>query len=376
MLDSHRKSIDYCTYCPKLCRFSCPVAHAESRETVTPTEKMKLLHLARSGAASMDEDAADVMYRCAACMTCRAFCKHRIAPPEAIVAARGIALRRGAAPDAVVKYVAEFEKHRNPFGEALSAKMEETGVAHRVGRNARIAYFPGCNTLYYFPGVVRAVEKTMIAAGVDFAVHGGAGAPMCCGIPAYYAGARESFAEIAEKNAAALKKYDTVIVTCPECLVALKQKYAEIRARVVPEVVHFTAFALDLLEKGKVWLKPPLREKVFYHDPCHLAKHLGVVAQPRALLDRLVSPESIVEFSWNRDKGLCCGGGGLLPVAAPETAARIAKRRLAELRETDAATLVTACPQCEHTFASADPELIVRDVAALLADQLDETHAV
>jgi hypothetical protein len=35
----------YCTYCPKMCRFSCPTAAAESRETVTPWGMMRLLEM-------------------------------------------------------------------------------------------------------------------------------------------------------------------------------------------------------------------------------------------------------------------------------------------------------------------------------------------
>ena len=42
-------SLTYCTYCPKLCRHTCPVSNATARETLTPQTKMATMRLLRIG---------------------------------------------------------------------------------------------------------------------------------------------------------------------------------------------------------------------------------------------------------------------------------------------------------------------------------------
>ena len=81
-------------------------------------------------------------------------------------------------------------------------------------------------------------------------------------------------------------------------------------------------------------------------------------------------PDNIVEFSWNRDKNYCCGGGGLLPVTIPKVSRAITNKRLEEAAEAAPDMLVTACPTCERTFHRADPKLPVRDVISLVAEHI------
>ena len=38
--DEYQKALELCTYCPKLCRHTCPVGNAERREAVIPQAKM------------------------------------------------------------------------------------------------------------------------------------------------------------------------------------------------------------------------------------------------------------------------------------------------------------------------------------------------
>ncbi len=83
-------------------------------------------------------------------------------------------------------------------------------------------------------------------------------------------------------------------------------------------------------------------------------------------------PDNILEFSWNRDKNYCCGGGGLVPVTAPEVAAGITRERLKEFYEYAPDALVTACPTCERMFERADNTIAVLDIVTLVRQQLNE----
>jgi Fe-S oxidoreductase len=78
------------------------------------------------------------------------------------------------------------------------------------------------------------------------------------------------------------------------------------------------------------------------------------------------------ELYWREDKGHCCGAGGGMTFTNPAVARATARRRLQQAAEAGAATLVTACPLCEKTFADAGPPdgLHVVDLLEYVADCL------
>jgi Fe-S oxidoreductase len=87
-------------------------------------------------------------------------------------------------------------------------------------------------------------------------------------------------------------------------------------------------------------------ETVTYHDPCYLGRYAGRVDEPRELIERFGA--EIKEPVRNRENPYCCGAGGGLLFAdkEEEPGSRISDVRFKQLRETGAATVVTACPFC------------------------------
>src|SRR5207244_7613295 len=83
-------------------------------------------------------------------------------------------------------------------------------------------------------------------------------------------------------------------------------------------------------------------EPVRYHDPCQLGRGLGVYVAPRAVLTRALgrAPD---EFDSRREKAVCSGGGGLVPVTMPRAARGIADARVAEHERAGGGRIVTAC---------------------------------
>ena len=120
-----RREIEYCTYCPKLCRFSCPVAQVECTETVTPTSKMTNLKLVRDGALAFDEEVGDLVYACSGCLVSRTYCEHEIEVYPPYEAARAEAVKSGVAPKAVLEYADNWSKYGNPFGTDLKKVIDQ-----------------------------------------------------------------------------------------------------------------------------------------------------------------------------------------------------------------------------------------------------------
>ena len=170
-LKDYRRAIEYCTYCPKMCRFACPVAQAENRETVHPTSKMTLLHLIKEGGLEWSREVADTIYRCTGCLISRTFCEHQIEVFPPFVAAREESIRQGVAPDKVMEQDKVVEKHKNPYGENLARKLDGNVPTRLVQNDAETMFFVGCTTTQFFDKNLKATLQLLEAVGADHGVY-------------------------------------------------------------------------------------------------------------------------------------------------------------------------------------------------------------
>jgi len=325
------------------------------------------MHLIQKNSIPLDSEVADIFYRCAGCLTCRAYCKHRIDVPKVIEEARKIAVESKVHPESLTRHLRTFSEHLNPYGPKLKEKLASLGLESKINASASTLYFIGCTTLFHFSDIATSATKILDRCGVDYAVF--SGESLCCGTPALFSGDQKSFKAVAKANAEILNNYDRIVTNCPSCLAALKIKYEEHGVRIKSEILHFTELASEFIKSGRLKINSPFNESAMYHDPCHLAKYFGIHEQPRYILSKLFFPDKIIEFSWNRDKNYCCGGGGLLPVTLPKVSKTITNKRLEEFYEASPDMLVTACPTCERTFHKADPKIKVMDIISLLDEK-------
>ena len=136
------------------------------------------------------------------------------------------------------------------------------------------------------------------------------------------------------------------------------------------EVVHHTAFLLELVEAGRLRPGPAGALAVTYHDPCYLARYNGETEAPRALLDRISA--NVAEMERAGRRALCCGGGGGAPLSDIPGERRIPDIRMDQARRTGAGIVAVACPGCTAMLEGVTgkrPE--VRDVAELLLDAVE-----
>lgn len=364
---AYRREIEYCSYCPKLCRFACPVAQVVPSETLTPTGKMTLLRLLRDQVLPFDAAAAEVFYHCTGCLISRTYCEHRIEVLPPFEAARAEAVARGVAPAKVGQALATWQKHGNPFGENLSATIRRQVPEPYLSGSAEVLVFPGCTMLHYHPDNLSAIVQVLAALGVDFRVlHEGR---ICCGNPIHTLGHREAFETHRRELLARLSPWKTIVSPCPTCIFYLNQFYLRDLRRKAPQAFHLTEFVAARLNGLKI--QTPLNQKVIYHDPCHLGRYLGVYDPPRLLLQKATGLPPL-EFDAHREAGTCCGGGGGVPLTHPQTARAISRNKIQEFARSGAELLATACPMCQRMLGRAgrDQGVRVEDVFSLLAKSL------
>lgn len=365
MFKKYHREIEFCTFCPKMCKFACPVGNATGDETLTPWGRQTLLHLVGQGHIEFDREVASVMYRCAACLLCRQYCDHLIEVPPVMVAAREKAVAEGVAPVEVGEFRGRWSRHNNPFGDDLRTRVKTLVPETYFAKEAQVLFFAGCRQIYHHPSVVKDTFKVFEAMGIDYvACH--EGEAMCCGAPLRELGLRDEY----EKNASALAErlggYKVIISGSPACVYELKVMYRQMDLKITPKVYHTTEFLWPMVKEGNFVVRKPFPRKIMYHDPCTLGRYLGVYDAPRSLLAHVLR-EEMGEFSRNRAESECCGGYGGLTITDEKLASHIAKDRLGEFLESDAATLVTACPACADQFQTADKKIEVMDLISLLA---------
>lgn len=362
-LNDHKRALGDCTYCPKLCRFCCPTAQVEHRETVTPWAKMSLSEMVRTGRLEVDNEIGEVFYHCFACLHCRTHCRHENDVPGALIEARREVLAAGSEPEAVSAVIGRFSDTGNAWGEDLSGRLKDLIAADYFVPEAQAALFTGCDTIRQDPNPLADLFELCQELGVDYlAAHGGE--QVCCGIPLWQAGDVDGFIEHATVMARELARYRKIVCTCPTCAYAFRVLYPQYDVQFGPEVVHLTEFLEPLLAEHEPRAK--VSGKYTYHDPCYLARFLEDTEGPRRILG-MVLEEPLAEIVWSGNDTQCCGGGGLVPHVLPEVASAAADLRVQQLAASGAGSIITACPGCFRQLSGAQQDMSVVDLVEIVA---------
>ncbi len=217
----------------------------------------------------------------------------------------------------------------------------------------KAAFYAGCLIDFAYPEIGEAVVKILNKAGIEVVFPE---EQTCCGAPARYSGAYETAAENAKDNIDALLKQDVkyVVSACPTCTVALKNDFSSTfeslsmtdrlpRAQALAaKVVDFSSLVQQLVNEGRLRLKPGEQlGKTTYHDSCHLKRTLRADQPPRDLLR-----QAGFEITEMYEADMCCGMGGSYSLKLPEISAPILERKLHNIKETGAKTVLMDCPGC------------------------------
>lgn len=365
MFKKHHRDIEYCTYCPKLCRFACPVANASNSETLTPWGRQSLLHLVAAGKQEFNREVAIATYQCATCLMCREYCDHDIEIPPIMEQARSMAVQKQVEPVEVADFKLFFGEHKNPVGDNLRARVRAILPDKYFQKSAQVVYWPGCSSIYSLSKNILDTFTLFEALGVDY-VSCWDGDLQCCGFPLATLGLTDDYEKQSKQVADELAGYKTIISGCPTCVYMFKARYLQEGKKLTTKVYHITEFLAPLIAQGKLPVKKPFPTQVMYHDPCYLGRYLDVYDEPRQILSEVLR-EALVEFSYKNKDAMCCGGGGGMPTTKPALSYQIAKDRLKEFYEGPEKVLCTACPTCEKHFSKVDENLVVMDIVNILA---------
>lgn len=351
------RQLDYCSYCPKMCRHSCPVSNADGKETHTPQSKMDALNALRKGEVPWTSENTEALWACTGCRLCTTFCEHENEPGLVLMAGRAQANAHGAGHKNLANYPERFRNRE----ARLASRLREHAADAEPYTEGVIGYWPGCD----------AVDKGMRDVDVALDLFNRLGGEIklitsdqvCGGYPLLAAGYPDVFRWHAEKVAKSLRGFKKVVTNCSACLFTMQQQYAAAGVTLDTEVINVSQYLAEAVQKlpREIDKKP-----VYYHDPCYLARYSGIIEEPRMVLAQF---GELREFEWSRGETECCGGGGLLPKTDPDTADTMARRRLREVANRGGGTVVTSCATCTYMLRSNAPSGVsVVDLATYVSD--------
>ncbi len=317
-LGAHRAALDTCVFCPKLCRFACPVAEAEARETVTPWGLMTLIDDVVRGTRPLDAEAAAVWAHCTGCGRCTAVCHHANPVYEVLTAARAAAAAQGVAPP-----------------EALA------WATAAPAQSAHLDALPSGGAVQLYAGAADDAAIGEALALLRAAGYVGLSRPTAP-LPAGWARGAE-VGEPVPWSTAAFAGAEQIICLHAADVLAL---------RAHPRDPGAGARAVHLIEALDGRLPSPRRlavaGDVAYLDPCRLARGLSVTEAPRRLLAAVVGGQ-VHEAVMAGAEGGCCGAGGGYAAVDPEAAAWVAREAMQDL---PAVPVVSAEPACAAQLAT------------------------
>jgi len=228
-------------------------------------------------------------------------------------------------------------------------------------------YFRGCVAREKLGNIFRDTEEILKTAGIEYRIIEN---EECCGSFLLRTGFREDAEEVMHKTVKDLKG-EKILTSCAGCYKTFKEDYKEILG-IELDVVHTSQYFNELIEKGKINVKFS-NEKVTYHDPCHLGRHMEEYESPREILEKIAK---FVEMNRNRENSRCCGAGAGVRSAFPEITQKIAQMRLKDADEVDGDIIVTSCPFCILNLQSAnDGDKEIVDISQIIVKRLKREGA-
>ncbi|HET9052468.1 MAG TPA: (Fe-S)-binding protein, partial [Candidatus Dormibacteraeota bacterium] len=326
---------------------------------------------ARSAAGFGGGAAAESAYACATCAACTVPCEvDGVETPDLVWAVRATVWRAGSAPTAAAEAVARAAAGlvlatEDPPGW-IDPAPTMAALAGLATAGARLLLVPGCGALGRRPAAAVAAGRALAALGAPFRVEH---EHRCCGAIARAAGDGEGARRAAGAvvDAARAAGVETIAVQSPSCAAHLSREAGGVR------VAPFATVVRDLVEGAGgtgAAAGGDAARRTAYHDPCMLARHLGVTAAPREAL-RALGAGDIAELEHRGPATRCSGRGGLLAATNPRIARGYLDLLVADVRASGATRLVTGCATCAGVL---EPELDGVEVQELAEAVMDAVH--
>jgi heterodisulfide reductase subunit D len=335
------------------CLTVCPTYNVMKTERQNARGRNALTRASIEERIQLSEEVVDSLFNCLGCGACEVACLPKVQTKEIVRAERTLLVDSGIYPDSIKVVAESLEKNYNISDEDNEDRAEwredvpDLPDTMYEKDRAEVVYFVGCVSSF-FPMVQKIPQnfvQIMDKGDLDFTLLGGKEG--CCGFPLLQAGMPKKAEKLIEHNLEKIQEVGakTVVFSCPSCYRTWNEFYDT-----DVELLHSSHLLEQLVKEKKVHLKE-LNITVTYHDPCDLGRNSDVYEPPREVL-KMIPGLKLVELKDNRQKSVCCGGGGDVEMANPDLTSEIAQMKIDEIEKTGADIVVTPCQQCIRTIST------------------------
>ena len=391
-----------CGYCSEACHFY----QGTEDPKYTPTRKLDLLrrvHARESSAFALvkrlfirDITVADlrewqelVYDSCTECGRCSMVC------PMGINIARGVNVMREALSEAglaPLELMAVAQEQAGPgtvfgVGPAELAQvvksLREQGIRIPLDEpRADVLLVTTVIDVLLFQDALAAIARILNHLGVDWTLRSTGFEAANFGLLAGNEALQKAASQRLIYEALAIGAKTLILPECGHAYPALRWEGRLPDGKPLPfEVLAAAEFVGREIRDGRLVLEPgdPDR-KLTYHDACKLARHGGVIEEPRTALRALGS--DFREMAPTAELNWCCGGGAgafLINRAAPLRQKAWEIKRT-QVEATGADTVVVSCASCRLNFMEGaevgKSQMHIESLVELVAAQLPGSHEV
>jgi L-lactate dehydrogenase complex protein LldE len=201
------------------------------------------------------------------------------------------------------------------------------------------------------PEVGVSVVRVLRSLGVDVIYPEG---QTCCGQPAFNSGFFDESRSVARHFMSVFEKERFDYVVCPSgsCTTMVSHYFPFIFKDLLDErersealgerVREFSDFLVNVMGVSAKDLGARHEAKAVFHTGCHQRRELGVLKEPRELLEGV---EDLDLVDWEKEE-LCCGFGGTFSVKMPAVSTAMADEKIKALDRSGADTLISGDSSC------------------------------
>jgi len=369
-----------CSRCAT-CLPACPSYSATMLETLSPRGRVQLLRGLMEGTVENTERLQRSLFTCLDCRACESVCPNGLHPGQLATEARATLQAKSVPFSRWVKrlLLGPMLEHQGLLetGFGLTRLFyQRTGLQHLIRkagllkplpalrrmdrflpaipgrsvrqslpeaipalgpRRGRVGFFLGCAMNTVFADVTRRSIRALTKLGYEVVMPKGV---VCCGAPQVSLSELDLARKMMAHNVTCFEGVDLILTDCAACGAELKHYdhwLATDQARAFSgRVRDFIEFVEPLMPDVTLDAGP-----ITYHSPCHLGHAQGICTGPRTLLKRLCP-----EFRDLHEYERCCGSAGMYWAIHPEISDDALARKVQNIRNSGAQTVVTANPGC------------------------------
>ncbi len=370
-----------CVHCG-FCTATCPTYQLLGDELDGPRGRIYLIKQVLEGAPVTAKTQMH-LDRCLTCRNCETTC------PSGVKYGRLVDIGRKVVEERVERPLGERLKRKvliegltrkSVFGAALRAgqafrpllapamqdkvpQRQDAGVWPSREHARKMLLLDGCAQPAMAPNINAAAARVLDALGVQLIVAPKAG---CCGALRHHMNEQEAALDDMRRNIDAWWPYlhasavEAIVMTASGCGVTVKEyghllahdtAYAD-KARRISVLTRdlseiLPEFELELARRANATAARHGEQRVVYHPPCTLQHGQQIRGKVEGVL-RAVGIDVVL----CADSHLCCGSAGSYSLLQPELSLQLRDRKLANLSDTGAHTIVSANVGCSAHLQS------------------------